>query len=71
MEHRADFERLAAAVAPERAAETKRLALHHLGVAMEAVDLLPISGSVLAPAFGSLHRAYAAVGAIPIEEVQK
>ena len=66
MEHRPDFERLAAAVAPERATETKDAALYHLRVAMQAVDLLPISGSTLAPAFAALHRVYAAVAAIEI-----
>lgn len=66
MEHRPDFERLAAAVAPDRAGETKELALHHMRVAMTAVDALPISGSLLSPVFGALHRAHAAVAAIEI-----
>lgn len=71
VEHRPDHERLAAAVAPDRAEQVRALALEHLEVAMGAVDRLPLSGSSLHGAFGALRGAHAAVANIPIEEVQK
>jgi hypothetical protein len=64
MEHRPDFERLAAAVAPELAEGTKALALDHLRSAGELIDALPTNSHQLHAAFGAMHKAIAAVTAI-------
>lgn len=72
MEHRPDYERLAAAVAPEQAAHTKALALEHLHTAGELIDALPTNSHQLHTAFGAMHRATAAVAAIdPTEGITK